>query len=39
MTPEVADLGLKKIKQAIDTAPKKWLVTDWPDLTKMEIFK
>jgi hypothetical protein len=26
------------MKQAIDTTPKKWSVTDWPDLTKMEIF-
>jgi dTDP-4-amino-4,6-dideoxygalactose transaminase len=38
MTPETAKLGLEKLKQAIDTTPKKWLVTDWPDLTKMEIF-
>jgi dTDP-4-amino-4,6-dideoxygalactose transaminase len=38
MTPETAKLGLEKLKLAIDTTPKKWLVTDWPDLTKMEIF-
>lgn len=38
MTPETAKLGLEKIKNAIETTPKKWLVTDWPDLTKMEIF-
>ena len=38
MTPETAKLGLEKLKQAIDTTPKKWLVTDWPDLTKMKIF-
>lgn len=38
MTPETAKLGLEKIKLAIETTPKKWLVTDWPDLTKMEIF-
>jgi dTDP-4-amino-4,6-dideoxygalactose transaminase len=38
MTPETAKLGLEKIKQAIETTPKKWLVTDWPDLTKMDIF-
>lgn len=38
MTPETAKLGLEKIKQAIDTKPKKWLVTDWPDLTEMKIF-
>jgi dTDP-4-amino-4,6-dideoxygalactose transaminase len=39
MTPETAKLGLEKIKQAIETTPRKWVVTDWPDLTKMEIFK
>jgi len=39
MTPETAELGLKKLKQAIDTTPRKWVVTDWPDLTQMEIFK
>lgn len=38
MTPETAKLGLEKLKQAIETTPKKWLVTDWPDLTKMKIF-
>jgi dTDP-4-amino-4,6-dideoxygalactose transaminase len=38
MTPETAKLGLEKIKNAIDTEPKKWLVTDWPDLTEMKIF-
>lgn len=38
MTPETAKLGLEKLKQAIDATPKKWLVTDWPDLTKMKIF-
>jgi dTDP-4-amino-4,6-dideoxygalactose transaminase len=39
MTPETAELGLKKLPQAIKTKPKKWTVLDWPDLTKMEIFK
>ena len=39
MTPETAELGLKKLPDAIKTQPKKWTVTDWPDLTKMEIFK
>ena len=38
MTPETAKLGLEKIKEAINIAPRKWLITDWPDLTKMEIF-
>ena len=39
MTPETAQLGLEKLPKAIQTPPKKWVVTDWPDLTKMEIFK
>lgn len=39
MTPETALLGLKKLPDAIKSKPKKWKVTDWPDLTKMEIFK
>jgi hypothetical protein len=39
MTPETAQLGLTKLQEAIDTQPKQWVVTDWPDLTKMKIFK
>lgn len=39
MTPETAQLGLDKLPYAIESEPKKWTVTDWPDLTKMEIFK
>jgi len=39
MTPETAEEGLKKLPTAIETKPKKWKVTDWPDLTKMEIFR
>jgi dTDP-4-amino-4,6-dideoxygalactose transaminase len=38
MTPETARLGLEKLDNAINTQPKKWSVTDWPDLTKMKIF-
>jgi dTDP-4-amino-4,6-dideoxygalactose transaminase len=38
MTPETAKLGLEKLQQAIDTPPKKWVVTDWLDLTQMDIF-
>lgn len=38
MTPETAKLGLEKMKQAIDTTPRKWVVTDWPDLTEMKVF-
>jgi dTDP-4-amino-4,6-dideoxygalactose transaminase len=39
MTPETARLGLEKLDNAINTQPKKWSVTDWPDLTEMDIFK
>lgn len=39
MTPETAKLGLEKIEKAIETLPRKWTTSDWPDLTKMKIFK
>lgn len=39
MTPETAQLGLDKLQQAIETTPRQWVVTDWPDLTEMDIFK
>ena len=39
MTPETAQMGLDKLNTARQTEPKKWVVEDWPDLTKMEIFK
>ena len=39
MTPETAQLGIKKFQNAIHTEPRKWVLEDWPDLTKMEVFK
>jgi dTDP-4-amino-4,6-dideoxygalactose transaminase len=39
MTPETAQLGLDKLQTAINTLPRQWVVTDWPDLTEMKIFK
>lgn len=39
MTPETAELGLNKLEDAIKTKPRQWTITDWPDLTQMEIFK
>ena len=39
MTPETAQMGVKKFQDAIHTEPKKWVLEDWPDLTQMEIFK
>ena len=38
MTPETAELGLSKLEKAINTKPRDWKYTDWPDLTKMKIF-
>jgi hypothetical protein len=38
MTPETAELGLKKLPDAIKNSPKKWVYTDWVDLTKMDVF-
>ena len=39
MTPEIASKGIEKLPDAILTKPKQWTLYDWPDLTKMEIFK
>ena len=39
MTPETAQLGLDKLPEAIKTQPSQWNVFDWPDLTKMKVFK
>jgi len=39
MTPETAQKGLDKLKDAIETEPRQWVSTDWPDLTQMKIFK
>jgi len=39
MTPETAHNGLNKLEEAKNTEPRDWVIEDWPDLTKMEIFK
>lgn len=39
MTPETAQNGVNKFQEAIETPPKQWVVSDWPDLTEMKIFK
>mgnify|MGYP000250377942 CR=1 FL=1 len=39
MTPETADLGIQKLPEAIKREPRQWVIKDWPDLTKMEIFR
>lgn len=38
MTPESAEIGLSKLDKAIETEPRKWIYTDWPDLTQMKFF-
>ena len=38
MTPETAKLGLAKLETAIEEKPRKWVVSDWPDLRKMSVF-
>ncbi len=39
MTPEIAQLGLDKFENSIQTQPRQWVITDWPDLRNMEVFK
>ena len=39
MTPETAELGLKKLPLAKKTIPKKWTINDWPDVSKMKVFQ
>jgi len=39
MTPETAQLGLDKFQKAVETSPRKWKISDWPDLTQMNVFK
>lgn len=39
MTPETAELGIKKLPDAIEQTPRQWTINDWPDLTKMSFFR
>ena len=39
MTPETAELGLIKLPMAKINKPRQWNITDWPDLTQMDVFK
>lgn len=39
MTPETAQSGLDKIKQATETKARDWSWQDYPDLRKFEIFE
>ena len=39
MTPEIAQMGLDKLQDAIDTPPKKWDISMWPDISNYSCFK
>ena len=39
MTPETAQRGLDKLDKAIKTKPKQWTINEWPDVSRMEVFK
>lgn len=39
MTPETAKLGLEKLEKAINNTPRQWVISDWPDLSKMKVFQ
>lgn len=38
MTPETAELGLKKLPTAIKNKPIQWTINDWPDVSEMKVF-
>ena len=38
MTPELAQTGLDKLSAAIQSIPRQWTVSDWPDISKMKVF-
>ena len=38
MTPETAMLGLDRLESAKNTKPRDWVISDWPDLTKLKAF-
>jgi dTDP-4-amino-4,6-dideoxygalactose transaminase len=39
MTPETALLGLEKLEKVKNQIPKEWNYADYPNLTKMPVFK
>lgn len=39
MIPELAEKGLKKLDQAINTPPRQGSYADYPDLRNMDVFK
>ncbi len=39
MTPEMAQKGLKIFEIKKNIKPKKWTYDDYPDISKMKVFK
>lgn len=39
MTPETAQVGINKLKEVKDNVPKQWSFKDYPDISKMKVFK
>lgn len=39
MTPETAELGIKKINQIRELIPRQWSYNDYPELSKMQVFR
>ena len=39
MTPETALLGITRLEDAINRKPKQWVISDWPDISLMEVFR
>lgn len=39
MTPETALLGIERLEDAINRKPKQWVISDWPDISLMEVFR
>lgn len=39
LIPELAELGLKKLDEAIKTPPRIWQISDWPDISSYSCFK
>jgi dTDP-4-amino-4,6-dideoxygalactose transaminase len=39
MTPETAQLGIERFETAVSIVPRKWTFADYPDLSKMKVFR
>ena len=39
MTPETAITGIERLEDAINRKPKQWVMSDWPNLSLMEVFR